>query len=109
MSHSLKAQKWTPLGIFAVVLGFIVWWPLGLAAIAYILWGGRMKQQWDDQTYRSRNRTNNNEAFDTYRRETLDRLDDEQQAFADYVDRLRKARDQDEFSRFMKEQRATHI
>ena len=36
-SHS-RHGRWTPLSILAVVAGFIVWWPLGLAALAYVLW-----------------------------------------------------------------------
>ena len=49
-----------------------------------------------------------NAAFDAYKREQLKRLDeerrrleDEQKAFRDFVERLRRAKDQDEFDRFM--------
>ena len=31
-----------PLGIAAVVLGFIFWWPVGLGLLFYTLWSGRM-------------------------------------------------------------------
>ena len=51
-----------------------------------------------------------NAAFDAYKREQLKRLDeerrrleDEQKAFRDFVERLRRAKDQDEFDRFMAE------
>ncbi len=51
-----------------------------------------------------------NAAFDDYRKAQLDKLeaerrklDDERKAFADYVTKLRKAKDQDEFDRFMAE------
>jgi hypothetical protein len=51
-----------------------------------------------------------NAAFDAYKKEQLDRLEaerrkleDEQKAFADYLVKLRKAKDQDEFDRFMAE------
>ena len=32
----------TPAWIAVMVLGFIIWWPLGLATLAFILWSGRM-------------------------------------------------------------------
>ena len=51
-----------------------------------------------------------NAAFDAYKREQLKRLDeerrkleDEQKAFRDFVEKVRRAKDQDEFDRFMAE------
>lgn len=29
---------WTPLSVGAMVLGFVVYWPLGLAVLAYNIW-----------------------------------------------------------------------
>ena len=46
-----------------------------------------------------------NAAFDQYRDETLRRLEEEQQAFGDFMERLKRARDQVEFERFMAERR----
>jgi hypothetical protein len=31
-----------PLGIVAMILGFILWWPIGLALLFYMIWSGRM-------------------------------------------------------------------
>ena len=31
-----------PAWIALMILGFIVWWPLGLAILAFIIWSGRM-------------------------------------------------------------------
>lgn len=42
-------------------------------------------------------------AFDEYRSETLRRLEEEQRAFVEFLDRLRRARDQAEFDQFMAE------
>ena len=47
-----------PAWIALMVLGFIVFWPIGLAILAYIIWSGRMgcsarygdMQQWRDRT-----------------------------------------------------------
>ncbi len=42
-----------------------------------------------------------NRAFDEYRMETLRRLEDEQREFKDFLDRLRHAKDKEEFDQFM--------
>lgn len=39
MNTALVKPQWGPLSIALMVLGFVVWWPLGLAVLAYILWG----------------------------------------------------------------------
>ena len=46
-----------------------------------------------------------NRAFDDYRRETLRRLEDEQREFKEFLERLRFAKDRDEFDQFMAERR----
>ena len=46
-----------------------------------------------------------NTAFDDYRRETLSRLDEEQGKFREFLERLRKSRDKQEFDRFMDQRR----
>ncbi len=47
-----------------------------------------------------------NRAFDEYREETLRRLEEEQREFREFLDRLRKAKDKQEFDQFMAERRA---
>ena len=42
-----------------------------------------------------------NRAFDEYRVETLKRLEEEQVEFRDFLDRLRHAKDKEEFDQFM--------
>jgi hypothetical protein len=44
-----------------------------------------------------------NRAFDEYRDETLRRLEDEQREFFDFLERLRHAKDKQEFDQFMTE------
>jgi len=48
-------------------------------------------------------RTSGNRAFDDYREETLRRLEDEQREFFDFLERLRHAKDKQEFDQFMSE------
>ncbi len=46
-----------------------------------------------------------NRAFDEYRVETLKRLEEEQTEFRDFLDRLRHAKDKEEFDQFMAQHR----
>lgn len=105
-----RSSRWTPIGVAAVVLGFAVWWPIGLAVIGYILWGGSIDDVVHDAISGIKKMarpatasSSGNAAFDAYRAETLERLEEEQAAFNDYVEKLRQARDRDEFERFMAE------
>ena len=105
-----------PAWIAAVILALIIWWPLGLGLVAYLFWSKRMGcwnrkhvDQWRDkgeQWMRSRGRgfnfsSSGNRAFDDYKAETLRRLEDEQNEFFEFLDRLRKSKDQAEFDQFM--------
>ncbi|WP_436643461.1 DUF2852 domain-containing protein [Microbaculum sp. FT89] len=102
---------WSPLTIALMVIGFIVWWPLGLAMLAWIIWGDRMIAWWDESQHRMKVRgSTGNEAFEDYRRAELDRLETERQRieqeavdFQEFMRDLRKARDREEFDRFMAE------
>jgi hypothetical protein len=110
----------TPMWIALATLGFVLWWPSGLAILAYILWSGRMKccqfgfgrpnEHSDDvggiQDWLRQPRTSGNRAFDEYRAKTLRRLEDEHRAFQEYLDRLRMAKDRAEFDEFMAERGA---
>ncbi|QYK40262.1 MAG: DUF2852 domain-containing protein [Paracoccaceae bacterium] len=95
--------------IVAMVLGFVVFWPLGLALLAYMIWSKRMfsrscghrRQHLD--TARAAFRSSGNTAFDAYKAETLRRLQDEQEAFEAFLQRLRDAKDKTEFDTFMNE------
>ncbi|HEX5777270.1 MAG TPA: DUF2852 domain-containing protein [Xanthobacteraceae bacterium] len=106
-----------PAWIALMILGFIIFWPLGLALLAFIIWSGRMGWKsgscgWRDGHARMGGRgtwwtppTSGNRAFDEYREETLKRLEQEQSEFKDFLDRLRFAKDKTEFDQFMAERR----
>lgn len=115
-SVARRTGRWTPLSVVAVVLGFAVWWPVGLAAIAYVLWGGSFDDAVNDaiagikgMARRQTGGSSGNAAFDAYREETLQRLEEEQAAFNEYVEKLRQARDREEFERFMAEYRKQSV
>lgn len=93
--------------IAAMVVGFIVFWPVGLALLAYMIWGKKMfgkscKSNGFNRMHRGFG-SSGNSAFDAYRDETIRRLQDEQAAFQDFLDRLRQAKDKTEFDAFMDE------
>lgn len=50
-------------------------------------------------------RSSGNRAFDDYRSETLQRLEEEQREFKEFLERLRFAKDRAEFDQFMTERR----
>ena len=106
-----------PAWITAMILGFILWWPIGLGVLAYLIWSGRMgcgnKTQWKNYlTSEARRfgggmsafRSTGNRAFDDYREETLRRLEEEANEFQSFLQRLRHAKDKAEFDQFMSEQ-----
>ena len=130
MNTALIKPQWGPLTIALMVLGFVIFWPLGLAMLAYILWGemfggssekaeawvGKSKAWCRDQNHRHHNMHGNwrhssgNAAFDDYRAEQLKRLDEERKrldeeigAFHEHMRNLRMARDREEFDRFMRD------
>ena len=52
-------------------------------------------------------RTTGNSAFDAYKADTLRRLEEEQEAFEAFLQRLRDAKDKSEFDQFMDERSRT--
>ena len=109
-----------PAWIALMVLSSIVYWPLGLAMLAFLLWSGRMGcrhyggrgagRWWHEAEGAARRwtgggyaRSSGNLAFDEYRAETLRRLEEEQREFKDFLERLRHAKDKAEFDQFMAE------
>jgi len=127
-------HHWHPGAFILMILGFIFWWPIGLAMLAYILWskgmgcwshGGerwqykmeRMQQKMDRMRGKMERfgggfgggwggpPSSGNRAFDEYRTETLRRLEEEQREFRDFLERLRFAKDKTEFDQFMAERR----
>jgi Protein of unknown function (DUF2852) len=107
-----------PIWIALAILGFIVWWPLGLAIVACLIWSGAMHccgfgfGYWRDDTRRTAfdrrdaPQPSGNHAFDEYRADTLQRLEAEQRAFHEFLSRLRMAKDKAEFDAFMADRRA---
>jgi len=123
-ANALIRPAWTPATIALMVIGFMVFWPLGLAMLAYIIWGDRLdgfKRDVNGATdrvfgscrkatsWKAQSRTGN-VAFDDWREKELERLAEERRKldetlaeFDSYARELRRAKDQQEFDRFMAE------
>lgn len=93
--------------IAAMVLGFIFFWPVGLAFLAYMIWSKKMfssrcssKRSWAHHAASTMKPTGNS-AFDAYKADTLARLEQEQRDFESFLIRLREAKDKAEFDQFM--------
>ena len=93
--------------IAALILGFIFFWSLGLALLFYMIWSDRMFSKSHScsrsKSFYRRDASSGNAAFDAYKADTLRRLEEEQQQFEAFMDRLRAAKDQSEFDEFMKD------
>ena len=118
-----------PAWIGLMIVSFVLWWPLGLVVLGYLVGSGRMScwahgggERWQRRMERMQERmermqgaaerwgggrryrgTSGNRAFDEYRAETLRRLEEEQREFMEFLDRLRHAKDKVEFDQFMAE------
>ncbi len=115
-----QAESWLdargrPAWIAAMVVGFIAAPPLGLALLGYMIWADKFSRNRRKETEmfccsprKAPLRTSGNAAFDAYKAEALQRLEDEQAAFEAFLARLRAAKDQQEFDRFM-EDRAKQV
>ena len=92
---------------------------MGLVVLAVLFWTGRLEgwkraavSLWQDGTGSMRKLGNwwspqasGNNAFDQYRSDTLQRLEEEQKEFREFLHRLRAAKDKAEFDQSMKDRR----
>ncbi len=123
-TSSLIRPAWTPATTAMMVAGFIVFWPLGLAMLGYILFGDRLEAFKRDanatvdgfaNAFRrtgtsgfSRTNSTGNVAFDEWRDAEIERLNNERRKldemraeFEEELRELRRAKDQEDFDRFM--------
>ncbi len=126
MTHTATARRtclqrgWSPLNVVLMIAGFIIFWPLGLAMLAWIIWGDEIGRMFKDARAQFRGAARatpfsaaatgrtGNAAFDDYRAAELERLAEERRKleemraeFEGFVAELRRAKDQEEFERFM--------
>jgi Protein of unknown function (DUF2852) len=136
------ATRWSMFEIVAMVLGFIVFWPIGLAILGFKLWqrksgysgdlqtaaqakwreargmmanSAKASGPWTSQVWSSRRGfayATGNSAFDDWKNAELARLEEERRKlqdahneFAEFLDNIRRAKDREEFERFMNDRR----
>ena len=113
-AESWLDQRGKGAWIALMVVSFIVFWPLGLALLAYMIWSKRMFGKSCRRTrdgdyhaefrlHRHGFRTSGNTAFDAYKADTLERLAREQDDFEAFLKRLRESKDKAEFDAYMDE------
>ena len=126
-------MRWKPFEIAAMVLGFIVFWPIGLAILIAKIWQRQHGDEGDlfefarEKAFGARaafsasgamagssagRRSTGNVAFDEWREAELARLEAERRKLADaerdfreHIEELRRARDREEFDSFMRAKR----
>jgi len=118
-----------PFELVAMILGFIVFWPLGLAILFWRMMRrnpgqmpfaanfGTWQSNWSQNAWGSSSSwggsTSGNTAFDEWKTAELERLEQErrklaeaQKAFGEHLNNLRKAKDRAQFDEFMQAYRA---
>jgi hypothetical protein len=150
-SPGYRCRGWNPVELIAMILGFILFWPIGLAILFAKMWQmrsahagdlpsfvqeklnekfrakrdrwERKMERWEQRMGRhwgcngrydfsggpgNWRRSTGNIAFDGWREAELARLEEERQKlvaaereFAEYMENLRRAKDREEFDRFM--------
>jgi hypothetical protein len=135
-SHGCGVGRWSPFEIVAMVLGFIVFWPIGLAILILKMWQRRSgysgdlqtaaQEKWREarhamssapwQAWQGRRgsyaASTGNSAFDEWKAAEIARLEEERRKlqeahreFSAFVENIRRAKDREEFERFMNERR----
>jgi Protein of unknown function (DUF2852) len=83
----------------------LLFWPVTLLITGVILWRATVRRS--QRVYGARAeaplapRSQHNSAFEEYRQETMARLNEEQRNFREFLQRLRRSRDKQEFDAFM--------
>jgi hypothetical protein len=131
-------SRWSLFEVVAMVLGFIVFWPIGLAILGFKIWQRKAGYAGDLQTvaqdkwrearsamwggsngggsWRGRHgfyaSSTGNSAFDDWKNAEIARLEEERRKlqeahreFSAFVENIRRAKDREEFERFMNERR----
>jgi hypothetical protein len=130
--RSCGVGRWSLFEIVAMILGFIVFWPIGLAILGFKLWQRKAGYPGDLQTVAQEkwrdarsawggqwparrgfySASTGNSAFDDWKAAEIARLEEERRKLQDahrefsaFVDNIRKAKDREEFERFINERR----
>jgi hypothetical protein len=109
-----KTPGFNPFKLLAVLAGFAIFPPLGIAALVYFIWNSR-RHSWQGREawasgrgcgHRGRMHRSGNTAFDEHREKVLNELEEERQAFAEHRAEERRKRDREAFEAFQEKRRA---
>ncbi len=124
-ASTMIRPAWTPATVALTVAGFMIFWPLGLAMLAYVIFGDRFEgfkrdaNATVDGMFRSCRKSSSysatgNVAFDEWREKEIERLNEERRKldelradFEEELRELRRAKDQEDFDRFMAKRNAS--
>jgi len=112
--------NWSPMNIGAMVVGFVLFWPIGLVLLYWNIKGrdvrdlpNAVKQQWSrvfTQGKCSAGASSDNVVFNEYQQTQYDRIheikeeiNERNQHFQAFRDEAKRREDQEEFDRFMKQ------
>jgi Protein of unknown function (DUF2852) len=108
-----RTPGFNPFKLLAVLAGFAVFPPLGIAALVYFIWNSR-RHSWQGREawgagrgcgHRGHMSRTGNTAFDEHREKVLSELEEERKAFAEYRAEQRRKRDQDAFDAFQEKRK----
>jgi hypothetical protein len=122
VSAVARLNEWEhprPIWILLLILSFWVSWPVGAVLLAYLMWSGRLEawkraglKLWHERIGPMRHPgtwgppgSGGSNAFNEYRADTLQRLEDEKKEFQVFLERLRAAKDRAEFDQFISDRR----
>jgi Protein of unknown function (DUF2852) len=106
-----KTPGFNPFKLLAVIAGFAIFPPLGVAALVWLIWSSRRHGgHWRHAHAMGCGRRGHmgrtgNTAFDEHREKVLSELEAERQAFAEHRAAERRKRDQEAFDAFQAKRR----
>ena len=114
-AHESFPGRWWVLGkmgLVAMILGFIVFWPIGIAVLFYNMFarkGGELPFTMPPGSHFWSRPTTGNSAFEEWRKAEIERIEQErkklheaEREFSVFLDELKRVKDREEFERFMK-------
>ena len=117
----LSTLLFAAFALVVTIVALNVFWPAGFALAVILGWRGgfapgsgqsidaaALTEAVKSLSPEAKQRQSGNASFDRYKSEMLDRLEEEQENFEDFLDRLRAAKDSTEFDQFM-DDRASRI
>jgi len=118
-SKSHDKSNWTAINTAIVVLGFIIWWPIGLFLLFWVESGRHIEQllaaiggcRSKIKSFKSKyvdDMESDNVIFNEYQKTQYDRITEikdeiraRSQRFRDFRDDVKRREDEEEFNRFM--------